>query len=180
MDDPHRAPGEYHPLADGSAPATSDVLLARLAELGIDVRTVEHVPVFTVAEAKRVRGDLPGGQTKNLFLRDKRGTMWLVCCPEDREVDLRALALKLGVKRLSFGSHERLRKYLGVGPGAVSPFAAINDHGNKVGVVIDRAVLEHEPINLHPLDNGKTTAVSASGLLTFLEAVGHPADVIEV
>jgi Ala-tRNA(Pro) deacylase len=172
--------GDPQLLADGSEPASADVLLGRLADLEIEVHTVEHVPVFTVAEAKRVRGDLAGGQTKNLFLRDKRGAMWLVCCPEDRAIDLKALAPRLGVKRLSFGSRERLMKYLGVGPGAVSPFAVINDHGCKVRVVLDRDVLTHEPINLHPLDNEKTTAISAAGLLAFLEAEGHVAEVMDV
>jgi Ala-tRNA(Pro) deacylase len=163
-------------LANGNPPATAQDLLARLEALGIEARTQTHAAVFTVEAAKRVRGDLPGGHTKNLFVRDKRGTMWLLCCPADQAVDLRALAPRLGASgRLSFGSTERLMRYLGVTPGAVSPFAVINDHDRQVEVVLDPAVLATEPINMHPLDNTRTTAISARDLLAFLEAVGHPA-----
>jgi Ala-tRNA(Pro) deacylase len=162
-------------LADGNPPATTQDLEARLAALGIEARTYTHAPVFTVEAAKSVRGDLPGGHTKNLFVRDKRGTMWLLCCPADQAVDLRALAPRLGASgRLSFGSTERLMRYLGVTPGAVSPFAVINDHDHQVEVVLDPAVLAVEPINMHPLDNTRTTAISAADLLVFLQAVGHP------
>ena len=167
-------------LADGSPPATTAALLARLHELGIEVRTVEHEPVFTVAEAKRVRHELPGGHTKSLFLRDKRGAMWLVCCPEDQVVDLAQLATKLAAKRLSFGSADRLMKFLGVIPGAVSPFSVINDRGRVVRVILDPDLLASEPINLHPLDNAKTTAISAAGLLQFLDAEGHPPELLKV
>lgn len=167
-------------LADGSPAATTAELLARLHELGIPVRTVEHEPVFTVAEAKGVRDRLPGGHTKSLFLRDKRGAMWLVCCPEDRVVDLARLGSNLGAKRLSFGSAERLMKFLGVIPGAVSPFSVINDRGRAVRLVIDPDVLACEPINLHPLDNARTTAITAAGLLQFLDAEGHPPELLTI
>jgi Ala-tRNA(Pro) deacylase len=152
---------------------TADRLLARLAELGIAARTVEHPPVFTVEEARRYRGDLPGTHTKSLFLRDKKGKMWLVVCLESRSLDLKDLAARLGAKHLSFGSPERLMRHLGVIPGAVSPFAAINDTERLVQVVLDRAVIERDPVNLHPLDNAKTTAIAAADLLRFLEAEGH-------
>lgn len=158
----------------------SDGLLARLAELGIATRTVEHPPVFTVEEARRHRGDLPGTHTKSLFLRDKKDAMWLVVCREDRTVDLKALARRLGAKHLSFGSPERLLRHLGVIPGAVSPFAVINDTDRVVKVVLDRKVLAKDPVNLHPLDNAKTTAISAADLLRFLEAEGHAPEVIDL
>ena len=158
----------------------SDGLLARLAALGIATRTVEHPPVFTVEEARRHRGDLPGTHTKSLFLRDKKDAMWLVVCREDRTVDLKALARRLGAKHLSFGSPERLLRHLGVIPGAVSPFAVINDTDRVVKVVLDREVLVKDPVNLHPLDNAKTTAISAADLLRFLEAEGHAPEVIDL
>ena len=92
-------------------------LFARLAELGIAHRTVEHPPVFTVEEAKALRGNLPGHHIKNLFLRNKKEEMWLVVALEDRTIDLKRLGGTLGAGRLSFGSPERLAKYLGVEPG---------------------------------------------------------------
>ncbi|HVO35981.1 MAG TPA: prolyl-tRNA synthetase associated domain-containing protein [Gemmatimonadales bacterium] len=159
---------------------TSDGLLARLGELGISVRTVEHPPVFTVDEARRYRGDLPGTHTKSLFLRDKKGAMWMVVCLENRALDLKDLAGRLGAKHLSFGSPERLLRHLGVIPGAVSPFAVINDAERVVQVVLDREVLARDPVNLHPLDNAKTTAISAADLLRFLEAEGHTARIIDL
>lgn len=168
-------------LADGSRPAGTAQLLERMAVLGIAARTVDHPPVFTVEEAARYKGDLPGAHTKNLFLRDKPGKkMWLVCALADREIDLRELPARIDAKpRLSFGSPERLMKFLGVTPGAVSPFAIINDLGKTVQVVLDRALLDAEIVNLHPLDNAKTTAIAPTDLLRFLEAAGHPPLVLD-
>jgi len=158
---------------------TTDQLLARLSELGIAARTIEHPPVFTVEEARRYRGDLPGTHTKSLFLRDKKEAMWMVVCLESRALDLKDLARRLGAKHLSFGSPERLMRHLGVIPGAVSPFAVVNDAGRVVQVVLDRAVLAQDPVNLHPLDNAKTTAIAAADLLRFLEAEGHAPRMID-
>ena len=167
-------------LADGSPPATPARLFARFAELGITVRTVEHPAVFTVEEARRHRGDLPGTHTKSLFLRDKKGAMWLVVCLESQTVDLRDLAGRIGARHLSFGSPERLMRHLGVVPGAVSPFAVINDADRAVRVALDRGVLEQDPVNLHPLDNARTTAIAAADLLRFLEAEGHPPQLLDL
>lgn len=167
-------------LADGSPPATPERLLARLAELGIDCSTVEHPPVFTVEQARALRGELPGGHSKNLFLRDKKGKMWLLVCREDLPIDLKALGPRIGGGRLSFGSADRLMRYLGVIPGAVTPFAAINDHGGDVEVVIDRGLLALEPLNFHPLDNARTTAIATTDLLRFLRAVGHEARIVDL
>lgn len=167
-------------LADGTAPATPDDLFRRLDALGIHTTTVSHPPVFTVAEAKRHRGHIPGVHTKNLFLRNKKGRMWLVVCHQDRQVDLRWLAGRLGsTSRLSFGSPERLMRYLGVIPGAVNPFAVINDGQRAVTVVVDRAILGDEPLNFHPLDNARTTTINPEDFLRFLEAEGHPPILID-
>jgi len=160
-------------LADGSVPVTPDGLLARLATLGIEQRTVEHPPVFTVEEAKALRGELPGAHIKNLFLRNKKGAMWLVTCLEDRRVDLKALAGALEAGRFSFGSAERLMTYLGILPGAVTPFAIINDHGQAVRMVLDKALLDQTPVNCHPLVNHMTTAIAPADLVRFLEAEDH-------
>ena len=114
-------------LADGMEARKPEDLFRRLEELGISTKTIEHPPVFTVDEAKALRGEIEGCHTKNLFLRNKKGAMWLLVCPEDRSVDLKSLATRLGTGRLSFGNAERLMDYLGVIPGAVSPFAILND-----------------------------------------------------
>lgn len=167
-------------LEDGSAPATPEVLLRHLADLGIEVDTVSHAPVFTVEEAKAVRGELADGHTKNLFLRNKKGRMWLIVCPEDRQIDLKSLAQRLDAGRFSFGSADRLIRYLGVIPGAVTPFAVINDHGGAVKLVIDSSLLESETLNVHPLDNAMTTAITPADLVRFLESVDHAPEVIDL
>ncbi len=167
-------------LADGTPPLTSAELLVHLEELDIVHRTVAHAPVFTVAESKALQEDLPGGHTKNLFLRNKKGRMWLLTCLEDRQIDLKELAERLGAGRFSFASAERLMHYLGVIPGAVTPFAVLNDRSGVVEIVLDAALLEHDPLNFHPLDNAMTTAISAPGLLRFLEYAEHPPRMIEL
>src|SRR6478752_8732153 len=148
-------------------------LFARLEELGIAHRTVEHPPVFTVEEAKALRGNLPGHHIKNLFLRNKKEAMWLVVALEDRAIDLRRLGEVLGAGRLSFGSPERLRTHLGVEPGSVTPFALVNDSAHKVTLVLDRGLAEGGPVNAHPLTNTMTTAISFADLRRFFEATGH-------
>jgi len=154
-------------------PARPEDLFARLEALGIRTHTVQHPPVFTVEEAKALRGELPGGHIKNLFLRNKKGEMWLVVAEEDQAVDLKNLGERLGAGRLSFGSPERLMAHLGVIPGAVTPFALINDRDRQVRVAIDKGILAHSPVHCHPLANDRTTAIEPSDLLAFIRACGH-------
>lgn len=161
-------------LADGTAPATAQTVLDKLRELGIEATTADHPPVFTVEEAKALRGELEGAHTKNLFVRDKKGVMCLVVALEDRSVDLKELAGRIGLKRISFGSADRLMKYLGVIPGAVTPFGVINDHGGLVSVALDRGLQAHEIWNFHPVDNARTTTIRGDDMVRFLEAVDHP------
>src|SRR5262245_65941178 len=147
--------------AMSALPTSPDQLFAHLDELGIRTRTVTHPPVFTVEEAKALRGDLPGAHIKNLFLRNKKGEMWLVVAEESRPIDLKALGERLGAGRLSFGSAERLMTHLGVAPGAVTPFAVINDRGAQVKVAIDKAVLEEDPVNCHPRSEEHTSELQS-------------------
>ena len=160
--------------------ATPEDLLAELARLGISIETVEHPPVFTVEEAKALRGELPGAHSKNLFLKDKKGRYWLVVTFEDRPIDLKALRHVIGAAPLSFGKPEALLEVLGLTPGSVTPFGAINDKQGVVTVVLDAEMLESEPLNFHPLVNTATTRISAAGLLRFLEAGGHTPMVVKL
>jgi Ala-tRNA(Pro) deacylase len=155
-------------------PATPDELFAYLDSLGVAHKTVSHLPVFTVEEARALRGELRGGHTKNLFLRDKKGALFLLVAREDAEIELKSLHRLLGASgRLSFGSAELMRETLGVEPGSVTPFAAINDKAGRVTVVLDAAMMAYEVLNFHPLQNTGTTTISRDGLLRFLEATGH-------
>ena len=152
---------------------TPEELFFFLDDLGIDHATVDHPPVYTVDEAKRLRGTLPGANCKSLFLKNKKGQMWLVVVAEDHRVDLARLAEALGSNRLSFASPERLLETLGVIPGAVTPLAVVNDRSGKVTVAISNEVLAHKRLNFHPLVNDRTTAISAEGFLRFLMKTGH-------
>jgi Ala-tRNA(Pro) deacylase len=148
-------------------------LFARLDQLGIAHRTVEHPPVFTVEEAKALRGNLPGHHIKNLFLRNKKEEMWLVVALEDRAIDLKRLGEVLGAGRLSFGSADRLKRTLGVEPGSVTPLSLVNDEARAVQLVVDRDVADGGPVNAHPLVNTMTTALAPADLLRFFDATGH-------
>ncbi len=154
-------------------------LLAYLDELGIPHTTVDHAPVFTVAEAKLLRGSLPGGHSKSLFLKNKKGLMWLVVVAEDQTVDLDVLATSLGSKRLSFGSPDRLMSRLGVIPGAVTPFAAVNDREGVVTVAVSADLLANNQLNFHPLVNDRTTTIGSADLVSFLKAAGHAVRVLD-
>ena len=159
---------------------TPEALFARFDALGIAHKTYTHPPVFTVEEAKALRGSLPGGHCKSLFLRDKKAGLWLVVALEECRVDLKRSADALGAPRFSFGSADLLREVLGVRPGSVTPFAAINDTEGRVAVVLQREMLNHDPLNYHPLENDRTTAVAPGDLVLFLEACGHAPRIVEI
>ena len=166
-------------LADGSAPMTAEALLDQLRSFGISVPTIEHPPMVTVKDSKAMRVTAGGaGDIKNLFVRNKKGQMWLITCQEDRQIDLKVLATALGAGRFSFASHQRLMLYLGVAPGAVSPLALINDRQRSVTFVIDNALLGCETIYLHPLDNTRTTTMTSCDLMDFIAQTGHPAHTV--
>jgi Ala-tRNA(Pro) deacylase len=156
-----------------SAPFTPDQLFARLDQLGLAHRTHRHPPVFTVAEAVALRGTLPGGHCKSLFLKDKKAGLWLVVALEERPIELKRLAATLDAPRFSFGNPDLLYEVLGVRPGSVTPFALVNDTAQRVTVVLDRAMLDHDPLNYHPLENDRTTAIAPADLLRFIAACGH-------
>jgi Ala-tRNA(Pro) deacylase len=154
-------------------PASRQDLYARLAELGIETRTVEHPPVFTVAESSQLEREMPGAHTKNLFLKDEDGALFLVVAMTMTRVDLKALAKTLRAKRFSFGKPDLLLEVLGVSPGSVTAFAVINDPGQRARIVIDAELMKHDTINCHPLENTATTSIARDDLLRFILACGH-------
>ena len=155
-------------------PASPEELFAALDALGIRHTTVRHPPLFTVEQSRALRGQIPGGHTKNLFLRDKKHALYLVVAEEEADIDLKDLHRLLGASgRFSFGSADLLREVWGVEPGAVTPFGAINDRQGRVTVVLDAAMLEHATLNYHPLVNTMTTSIARDDLIRFLEWTGH-------
>jgi len=159
---------------------TPKELFARFDALGIAHRTYSHPPVFTVAEAAALRGSLPGGYCKSLFLKDKKGGFWLAVMLEERRIDLKKLAGRLTAPRFSFGGAADLHRLLGVRPGSVTPFALLNDIEHRVTPVLDAAMLEYDPLNYHPLENDRTTAISAGDLLRLIAAAGHVPRIVDL
>jgi Ala-tRNA(Pro) deacylase len=145
----------------------------RLAELGIACPTVEHAPVFTVEDSGELYATIPGGHTKNLFLKDAKGQLFLIVAHHGTRVDLKKLPPIIGSARLSFGRAELLEEVLGVKPGSVTAFAVMNDGAGQVRVVIDQNLMAFETINLHPLENSATTSIAREDLLRFIRAAGH-------
>ena len=157
--------------------ATEADLFAKLDALGVAHVTHRHRPVFTVEEGADIKAALPGGHTKNLFLKDRDGRLVLVCALGETRVHVNRLhkaleASGVACARLSFGPEEAMVETLGVRPGSVTVFGLINDVGRRVTLVLDEALLACDPVNFHPLSNDATTAVSADGLLTFVRHWG--------
>lgn len=160
-------------------PLSRSGLMARLDEMGIVTETVDHEPVFTVAESERLERELAGGHTKNLFLKDAKDRLFLLIAESRTTVDLKQLPKVIGSARLSFGKPDLLLQVLGVAPGSVTAFAVVNDTAGQVSVLIDRALIRHERINCHPLENSATTNIAREDLLRFIRATGHEPRVID-
>lgn len=160
---------------------TAQDLFALLDGLGIAHKTYEHEPVFTVAESESLRDRIPGGHTKNLFVKDKKDRYFVLTVEENATVDLKTVHKVIDASsRVSFGRPEKMMEYLGVVPGSVTVFGAINDTGNQVTFVLDSELMKHDLINGHPLSNDATTAIGRDDLIRFLEATGHAPLVLKV
>jgi Ala-tRNA(Pro) deacylase len=162
-------------MPEAKAQALFDVLDAS----GIAHTTLEHAPVFHVGEGAEIKAQLAGGHTKNLFLKDAKGRLWLITALGETKIDLKGLPARIGSAKLSFGSPALLDEALGVEPGSVTPFALINDAGRRVTLIVDAALLRADPLNFHPLTNTATTQVSRDGFLAFLDALGIEPMVVE-
>jgi Ala-tRNA(Pro) deacylase len=184
---PLRLP-EYSALFQtGSQPARNTMaatradLFAYFDRLGIAHSTIEHPPLPTVEAAMAVWGGMSGGFAKNLFVKDKKSRLFLITLRKDAALDLKHVQAAIGASgRVSFCSAEQLMQHLGILPGSVTPLAAINDTAGAVTVVLERSLLELDPVHVHPLENTATTALSADGLLAFLRATGHEPLVVDL
>lgn len=152
---------------------TPDPLAATFAEMGIESTTYQHPAVFTVEEGRGFKHEMPGGHTKNLFLKDHKGKIWLVTAKQDTEIDLKKLPARINSARLSFGNAELMNALLGVTPGSVTALGLINDNQRQVSPVIDKRLLEHEIVNCHPLRNDMTTAIKTADLVKFMKTLGY-------
>ena len=162
-------------------PKTKDDLFQRFEELGLQTRTITHPPLFTVEESQSLRGEIPGGHTKNLFLKDKKGRLFLVVALESASINLKHLHAKIGATgRLSFGKPDLLMEKLGVVPGSVTPFGIINDENRDVTLILDAPMMDEDILNYHPLENTATTTIDREGLLAFIRSCGHEPTILPV
>jgi len=145
-----------------------------LDELNISYQKHSHPAVYTVEEAQQHRGSITGGQAKNLFLRNAKGSLhYLVVLEHSKQLDIRSLQTRIGAGKLSFASERRLEKYLGLTPGSVSPFGLINDSKHEVLVYIDSDLMEYDQVNFHPNVNTATYTISSEDFRRFLENAGN-------
>lgn len=173
---PHAAPAETLP----PLPTPAAALLAILQDLGVTYNLYHHQPVFTVAESLDIERGMPGAHCRNLFVRDKKETMFLVVAQNETMIDLKKLSGLLACGRLSFGSAERLWENLGVRPGSVCPFSIINDKDMAVTIVLDKAMLQNDIVNYHPMENHMTIGLSPDDLVKFIEHTGHEAVILDL
>lgn len=157
-----------------SLPLSPDELLQHLDRLGISAATATHEAAFTVEQSKHLTGHIPGAHTKNLFVKDKKGRLFLVVAEHERRIDLKRLHEVIGASgRLSFCSAEQMLAHLGVTPGSVTALAVIHDRSHSVTVILDAGLMAHDLINCHPLINTMTTTLHREGLLAFFRSTGH-------
>ena len=162
-------------------PKTTEDLLAYLHTLGIGVKTTRHPPLFTVADSQSLRGEIHGGHTKNLFLKDKKDNYFLITVDEEAVVDLKQIHHLIGASsRVSFGKPEALMELLGVAPGAVTAFGVINDTDHRVKLILDEDLMKNDIVNSHPLTNEATTSIATSDLIAFARATGHEPQILKV
>ena len=154
-------------------PVTRQELFDYLDELNISHKTYDHSPIFTVEEGADIKAQMPGGHTKNLFLKDKAGRFFLICALGETPIRINKLHPVLGCKRLSFGKPEPLLDLLGMTPGSVTLFSVLNDTDKQVTLIVDAALLNHDIVNFHPLLNDATTAISSADMIAFAKATGH-------
>ncbi len=158
---------------------TPEKLLAALDDLGLNTSTLHHEAVFRVGEGEGIKDQLPGAHTKNLFLKDDKGQLWLISAEQKTRINLKALPKIIGSGRLSFGSPERLYDALGVTPGSVTALALINDPAQKVIFLLDKVLAEAEIVNFHPLTNTATTALSQADFRAFLASVDRELHIVD-
>lgn len=175
------APAALDPASSPVGAMTPDALCTYLTALGLPFQRVDHEAVFTVGESRGLHEELPGLHSKNLFLKDKKGRLFLVSARDTARIDLKRLHEVIGASgRLSFGSTELLQEKLGVTPGSVTAFAVINDRAGKVTMVLDANLMTGEDLNFHPLINTATLRIAREDMLAFLRGVDHEPLIVDL
>lgn len=161
-------------------PTNPDDLFNIMKNINVAYTLYEHDPIFTVEEGLHLKGNIPGLHCRNLFMKDKKGDMFLVVAANETQIDLKKLPKAINSGRLSFCSSDRLMTHLGIYPGAVCPFAVVNDKDQVVKVVLDQKMVEADLVCVHPLDNAMTVSLSPDDLLKFFNHTGHEPHILDM
>jgi Ala-tRNA(Pro) deacylase len=145
-----------------------------LDKQNIEYEVFSHHPVFTTDEANSLKEKIIGAHSKNLLLRDRKKNFFLVSMPDEKKLDIKALSKEYGKGGLSFARDEHLMTYLGVIPGAVTPYGLINDTDKAVTFILDHDFMGHDIVNFHPLRNDKTLSIAVNDLISFLTLYHTP------
>lgn len=160
---------------------TKTEMLAHLDSLGLVTKTTDHPALFTVADSHEWHEKIPGAHAKNLFVKDKKSQIFLICALADSPLDLKRAHTAIGASgRLSFGTSEAMFALLGVKPGSVTPFGIVNDTEHKITVILEAALMAHDKVNFHPLENTATTTIASADLIAFLKSTGHEPKIVEL
>jgi Ala-tRNA(Pro) deacylase len=152
-----------------------------LEKLEIGFEYHEHPPLATIEEAIIHWKDYDSGKCKNIFFRNHKGDRhYLVILEHLRKLDIHDLEKRLKQGKLSFASDQRLKKYLGLEPGSVSPFGLINDNEKHVHLFIDEKLKESGRLTFHPNDNRSSLVISKSDFLRFLDYTGNSYEFIKL
>ncbi len=147
---------------------TKSDLLQILTNKGIDFQIHNHKPLHTVEDSEKLRGNIDGAHTKNLFLKNKKDEFFLFSCDEKAKIDLKRFSKSIGAKNLSFANEFYLQKYLGIKPGSVSALSLLNDETNKVSFYLDENLTKNSVINFHPLVNTATISIKTEELISLI------------
>ncbi len=158
---------------------TKQELFDYLKSLSIRTQTYAHEPLYTVEQAEKAVGFLPGGHVKNLFLKDDKNRLWLVSALTSTAIKLKDIEKAFSAPKLRFAQADLLKQYLGLLPGSVTPFGLINDTDHKVTVILDKKLFDYELINIHPLSNDATTSIAPHDLKNFLDSLGAQIFVVD-
>ncbi|MGH6979454.1 MAG: prolyl-tRNA synthetase associated domain-containing protein, partial [Brevundimonas sp.] len=156
-----------------------DRLLAWMAANGVSQTTHDHPAVFRVDEGHKLKAAMPGAHTKNLFLKDKKGRLWLISARQDTVIDLKQAHKTIGADRLSFGNEGLMWETLGVRPGSVTALGLINDADRRVVFILDKALWDADIVNFHPLTNTATTALDQAAFRRVLGVLGREPMVVD-
>lgn len=158
---------------------TPDELFRLFDQLDIPVRTYQHAPTFTVDEGRDLKADMPGGRSKNLFMKDKAGQLVLISAEAHTTLKLNKLHKLIGTGRLSFAPEDLMVKHLGVRPGSVTAFALANVEARPVKFILEKNLADSDPLNFHPLRNDMTTAISRADFERFIAHTGRTLEIVD-